>query len=335
MKTVIPLCLSALLVSPLASQAPLLPFTYMIHPCYAGERGTVEINVDTSRFLEFYYFLCHSEGSSFVYDVCSYFRGNREFLNFHMGIPESVTAKGAYHIEFGIQDNDPRVGGPSRFSVRIAQDLTTAERLTDVVVSGDSEFRPNRKLIIYDEKDPDAEREVYDYYKFEGFEVPLDPNTRKFGFANLNLAYCREGKELTTLFKGDAELRLLNHIDEFPGLGEAVGNTYRSIPLRIYEKQRNKERIDLGFRLQENHYYSKKDFSLASTAEGSFASNDLYVPLRQGHDTDQYRYQIFLRELSSNNDSFRIEGSTQFARRYFGSHQETEYGVFIGDGNDA
>ena len=313
-----------------------LPFEYTVHPCFEGEEGQIEIELDTRQFSGFYAFLCHQENGSYVYDVCAYHPPTGGYSKVTLPIPASLTAKRDFSLEFGIQDHDPRDNLPASFLVRIEKDLSVGERYQGMRIGEETVLIPGRKTIVYNASNPDAEQVRSEHYAFTGFEATMPDRSRKFSLSALEVIYGgSEDKPHRSLETRQAELRLLNHIDEFEGLGEVVGNAYRSIPLRIYEKWTNNRETGFGFSLKDNFLYSKRDFTITSSTNNSFISNDLYVPLRQGHDSDAYRYQIFLNEVSPSKDSFILEGQTAYPYRFFGPLSGSDYSLVVGGYDDA
>ena len=345
MKTLSLFCASLLFIyvpveiedgEPSSEQYEKLPFEYTVYPCFENEEGSIEIEVDTRRFPGFYAFVCHQEYGSVIYDECAYHPPTNGYSKISLPIPASLTSKRNFSLEFGIQDHDPRDNLPVSFLVRIEKDLTVGQRYDALRIDEDTVLEPERNTIMFNGRNPDAEQIHSEYYVFDGFANVLSDTSRRFQISSLTLFYGGSDNKLhRSLGAKKAELRLLNHIDEFEGLGEVVGNAYRKIPLRVYEKSSNMRETSYGFSLKESVRYSKRDFAVTASLVNSFSSNDIYIPLRQGHDDDAYRYQIFLTEVSPSKDSFILEGENSYPYRFFGPLSGSEYSVVVGGEDDA
>lgn len=336
MKNIYPFLFFALspVVPAFVQQSP-LPFEFTIRPVFSGSSGSIECYVDTTRFPRFFAFSCHEENGYYVYHTCRQYTpsgGGRLFLK--LSIPSSLTQHGTFTIEFGICQNDPRTMASQDYSIRIAKTLSVAERYEDRVIDGNMSLFPNRRTIVHDYHSPDLDVEIQDYYDLSGMGEP-SLNTRRMGFCDLLFRYGCSSKNMSTRINPKAELRLLDHLSDFPGLGEVVGDAYRVVPIVLEEVNHTDYQTHYRFRLDRDYYYSLKDYSLISAGDKTFASDCLFIPTRLGHDTDTYRYQILLSDCSASNDSFRIEGSTSLTRNFFGPFSSAEYSVTIGGENDA
>ena len=128
-----------------------------------------------------------------------------------------------------------------------------------------------------------------------------------------------------------AELRILSHLDEFEEISADRGG-FRAMPLKVTITETSYgEQYD--FSLAELVWYSQVDYRARKTiplGEPYFRSDHFYVPLRLGHDTDTYHFQIFFRQGGAYKDSFYIPLSLSKSTKKFGPCASAEYCVVIG-----
>ena len=319
----------AALLVPIRAQQNRLAVTYEIPPCFAGEAGKIIMEVDTATYPRFYYFLRVKAGSRYDYYTQTYHLGEGGRDTIEITIPSTLTSRGFFTVEFGFQSRSFQSSLPSDYVVNFEEFIVVGERKTNTVVDHDQIVEPSRKWRILDETSPYEPYELHDSYTFRNVNVGTSSTNRLIPFSAMKVTYANERFGEGNLVGVEAELRILDHIDDFPGLGEKIGEAYRSIPLRNVVHASNGYQTIVSFRLKEAVAYSQIDYRIDGNGP-RFESDCLYAPLRMGHDDGEYRYQVFISNASSCRDSFIVSGSASFGRRLFGPCGSSEYCLVIG-----
>ena len=327
-----PLAVMALLAPHFASTPVQLAFTYEIPPYFQGEEGEIHIHVDTYEYPAFYLYLCRQEnGQTHFYtnSFRAFGRIGRQDLTIY--IPPELTSLESVTIEFGIdQANPANPNATTTFLVSITKTLSPGEIYHNQEVEHDGFYVPQRKTIIYDNKDPYHVREVGEYYQFRFTEKEPNQRNRFLPIFEMILRHGSDEEGQAALSNPHAELRMLDHLDEFASFGEHLGNAYVSIPLSLNKFYDDGYSASYEITLVEECRYSRIDYRLTQEEELSFTSSYLAVPLRNYHDKDTFRYQVFFSHLSPCEDSFYLEREVSFPYRLYGPKEGSEYSLSIG-----
>ena len=318
-----------------ASSVTHLDWEYTVFPCFKGESGLISCLINTNRFPGFYAYVGHMEGDELILDEVNSYPDIHGTLDYSLQIPKEVTEKGSFDIQFGFSQVYPGSSSPSAYEGTAFVHVSCAERYEYKKVNQDSILSPNRTTYAFDYRDPSKMRSIKEHYSFEGIDSEDSSASRRFPFTAYRFKCLYDSLyQMAGGANFAAELRILDNIEDFEGLGEVVGG-YRSIPLTVHEDYRTEDEISYSFLLKDWVYYSRKDYQITESTLYSFSSKNLYLPLRQGHDSDTCRFQVVLKNVSVSRDSFIIEDSVTFPRRFFGEVGEAEYGVVIGGKDDA
>ena len=321
--------LSASLLAPLFAQKSSLPVRYEIGPCFAGEVGHIYLDVDTVQYPRFYSFLRVQNGTRYDYYDQTYHRGSGERDIIDIPIPTTLTNRGTFTVEFGFQSNSFQSSKPSTYVINFQETITAGQRYQNLVIDHDQILDPERARIVLDETSPYHSYTLHDSYTFQGVSASSSNQHRLIPVSAMRITYSNERFEKGNLAGIGAELRVLDYPDDFSGIGEKIGDAYRSIPLTPVVHASNGYQTTMSFKLASLYSYSRIDYRVGGRGP-QFISDQLYAPLRMGHDGATYRYQIVLTNASEAKDSFFISSAVSFARRVFGPCAQSEYCLMIG-----
>ncbi|MCR5348159.1 MAG: hypothetical protein K6E59_00925 [Bacilli bacterium] len=310
------------------------PFSWNVGPVIQGQGCQVNVRYDASR-LSNAYFLCEIKGvpstkrvASFSPSLCDeegYVTHSVEYDLSSFGVGTWLT------FRFGLSRKD--VAGEvdiSDFYLYVEQNekVRPDTSLLQFVEEGIHEM--DRGITVFDPWiDPGHTFSYSDAYRYTGMKNDALLPGRKIGLSSLILEYANP---YAVAKKPKAELRFLDHLDEFADVSTSHGG-YRSIPLEVDVFQKQGVGVTYRFALRKPLYYSRLDYRASAkpiSGEPCFLSADFYLPLREGHDGDLYRYQVFLTGAGAYGDSVSLPQSAYSSRNLFGPCGEAEYCVVVG-----
>ena len=323
---------SLLLLGATPSSDTRLNFEYEIPPCFQGRRGKIHISVNTSRFPTFYYYLAYPENGAYVFPTCKSYVGDGGYAEIDIPIPAKLTQRRTFTVQFGFSENDPRTNGPVGYGAFVEKELSVGERYLSTIVDRNLTINANRYYHHYDAANPQAEVSENDIYSFSGYHGGAVVSNRKLPIEDHRLSYYHPLQDKADLSQISAELRILDHLDDFLPFGTKVGNAYVSVPLKVKTQSEDGHHYQVTFGLTKSYYYDLYSFALSDHYGGdTFVSNRFFVPLRMDYDIGAFRYQIAITDVSENDDSFIIDDSVTFASRLFGPCGNADYCVVLGD----
>lgn len=329
------------LAFPMLSLFPLLAIpktgllvNFQIDPYFEGRTGAIHMKVDTDSYPGFFYFLRVQESEGLHYYVRSYFpRAHQGFQSFDIVIPTSLTSLSSFICEFGFSQYDPLSGMASTYLFVSQKELTQGTVYELEAVDEDGIFEPKRTTYVYNDDNPSRVMESSDYFEFSKSKEDAPSSTRFLPIFSLNLSYHAAVKGSSRLDKANAELRMLDHLDDFAPFGTKVGNSFVSIPLSLWKVYDNNLVSTYLLRLPREYAYSRVDGTLSGSSSLSFVSDQIVVPLRHYHDKEIYRYQLLLTHLGPYEDSFFLSGAATFLTRLYGPREGSQYSLKIGGAN--
>ena len=223
----------------------------------------------------------------------------------------------------GIDLNRYYVYSECRFSVEGEQGLLTFEQEQTQELS--------RRISVYDPS-VDA-RQAFDYhdaYSVSRLKAGDVLPSRKVGLWDTCLEYFNA--YASPLVSPRAELRLINHQEDFAEVASPSGG-YASLDLLVGQETLPGVGAKYRFKLAKPLYYSTLDYRASKTpisGEPCFLSDDLYLPLRNGHDRDVYTFHIHADGLGAYGDEVILLESACSDRNFFGPCDSAEYCVVGG-----
>lgn len=128
-----------------------------------------------------------------------------------------------------------------------------------------------------------------------------------------------------------AELRLLDHKSDYSFFATSHYG-YKSIDLAVTVTYRKYGLYRYTFANPNTIQYSAIDFDMALNGSGepTFLSKDFLLPLRKGHDSDVYRFQIRLVNVGAYGREVFIDSSICCTKKFFGPCDSAEYCIVSG-----
>ena len=165
-------------------------------------------------------------------------------------------------------------------------------------------------------------------FEFRNLELRID-SYRRVSFDHIEIRIADPYRIVEELVHGRAEMRILNHRDEFPSLDQTPA--YRQLSLIMESKGRLNDYVRYGFHHDQTFLYSRKDASMQTQySSDCFSSPYIYLPLRKGHDGDGYDFQFLFIGLGVGKGMNLVYSQTVYAgERKFGPKRAAEYYVGI------
>lgn len=235
-------------------------------------------------------------------------------------------------VAFGLSTQPYHVGLNYYYiQVQIVKNPVVSAEQGLILFSWATSYECDRTTYLFDpEIDPSKEIAYHDGYYAEGFTLGKDSQSRKLALDKLKLFYANPYGEPSGKFK--AELRMISNKEEFAAAGTEHGG-YASIPLQVSCQKAGNGiyRYDI-LGMKEKRYYSRIDYRMfvSPPQEPYFVSNDIYLPLREGHDTTKYQYALSLQEVGERGDEALLMDSAKSTHILFGPCHSAPYCVVIG-----
>lgn len=250
---------------------------------------------------------------------------NSTLSGFYMKAGEIV------HVEMGICKETYRRGiDGSKMPFVFRRDFQIKTGSHFYQIDEDGIFETQNHVYHIDEAHPSEEVLSHDSYEVQGLCLGSDIGGRKVPLDRLYVDYFGFGA--LPIEGTSAELRLLNYVGDFDGIATKKGD-YASIPLSVSCQKRAGDIYRYRFALKESYYYSRVDFKASRRAfrnEPYFLSDAFFLPLRQGHDDEAYRFQIVMEKAGAFGDTVLLENRAYSSRSFFGNCLESEYCVVAG-----
>ena len=189
-----------------------------------------------------------------------------------------------------------------------------------------------REAEVYDPRiDPRQSHVYHDAYAVRGIKRNILLAKRGVGLSDLVIEYVNPYADSYKYPR--AELRLLDHREDFEDVAFDSGG-YSVLPLKVTQMHVLGEGTTYRFSLESPLYYSQIDAKASNEripGEPCFRSDDLFLPLRQGHDEATWHYHIVLFGAGAYEDEVLVRQSAYSSRKFFGPCDSAEY-CLVGGG---
>ena len=219
----------------------------------------------------------------------------------------------------------------SRMHLRVKESVKVGRDNGLIAFMKDEVVETGHDLYAYDPLVDADERKIYrEGYASHGVVFGNNLPNRKFPLSSITLEYLN--RYLAPNENPEAELRLLSYRDDFAKIVENHGG-YGVIPLKAKVVRGRLGIPTYTFSLTKAYFYSRVDYraySIPISDEPLFQSEDLFLPLREGHDAALYEYQVVLKNAGHYGDEVILMGSCFSDKRLFGPCDKADYCVVGG-----
>ena len=263
-----------------------------------------------------------------VYEPSSMEKDDEGYLNFYHTVMGYGLNKGDRpQVRFGLSrvPYTPDMNYLDQY-VRVMEDPIVEEGPKPIIFDDDAIMELDRHYYFYDPRVDAINRKVEcDVISVRGLRHDVQLYDRKATLGRIGLRY-ENPCETLDLENVTAELRLLDHAEDFAPIAISRGG-YSAIPLHVFDKNGA-----VHFELEKTVYYSQVDFmgSYETDHLPRFASKDFYLPLRNGHDSEWYSYQIALSNFGPAGDEVILRNRVMNNTNLFGPCKTATYCVVTG-----
>ena len=256
------------------------------------------------------------------------------FATFTASIPGHYLSAGdSISIELGLCETAYKRGidwSKKRFSCNEVFSIKKGQKVYRV--SDEGLFETRNEVYHADESRPAELGIDHDSYQAKNLVKGINFSGRKVPIEKVRLSYFGYGAKPKPLPR--AELRLLDHLDDFRDIATKVG-AYMTLPLKANIRDLGEGDYEYWFSLAESYYYSRIDLHASKERYGLeepfFRSSSFFLPLREGHDNERYSFQIVLSDGGAFGDEVILDNVYGAPLSYFGNCLSSQYCVVGGE----